>query len=297
MENKNDIKDDTENESRSHTLSFTYKSFWEHIVGFIKIYPKRFPRIVAIFFSAGAIAEIIYYNKPNTLSEYAIPLAILALVISLYENLKQYLQDTLPCLAQESQLIKKIFFKQKLGWQYKIVYEKLSENILKYELSLERMKKGAVFIHPKLVTEEEYIYFVRTQPTTILKLIQAAKISSIEILPETLSHVVSGKDSEMISLLQEIENISSIYMHAVNYEKRIFEIIPPEEYEQLHELMFGWTDPIRDGLKQFLEISSFLSNIRRKDLKKLTDALQMFTIIFEPPENIDEFNRIIEKFN
>lgn len=290
------MSDNTEEQddiSSQLNLKFTKKTLIEHLVNYIKIYTKSIPKMITIFFSIWAIAEIILYDKPNKLSVIIIPAIVLSILFLFYDSIKNYLEYTPTSLEAENVIVKKAFFKQNIGWQYKIAYEILQDRTLKYELSHDRIKKGAEFLHPQIIEEDDYINFIKLLPSTIKRLLDAAKVTCVEILPKAISDSSDGHEDGLKVLIEEIENLCLIYKQAIDFEKRIQEVIPPEKYESLHSLMVNWTEPIREGIKQFIDMQKRLSEINKKELKELEKTKQNFTITFDPPANIDEYNKCL----
>jgi hypothetical protein len=287
-------QDDTLN-AKTHSIKFTEKNAKEHFISFSKMFPARLPKLVTIFCSTWAVMEIINNEKTIEFNKEIIPVLVLTIVISFYDNYKAYREKIPLALKDENNEIKKMYIKQKIGWEYKIVYIMLKERTLENELRLERVKMGAEFIIPKIVGEEEYIVFIKTLPTTILRLVEAAKITCIDVLPDAIVKEDNIGESDFEKIKKEIDNLNEIYKEAVDFEMKIYEYIPPSGYERIHELMMGWTDPIRDGINQFIALLKVLSEITKKQLKEKKGQIQEMKIVFNVPSNIEPFNEELKK--
>lgn len=287
-------EDESDNLSSKHEQLFTYKTLKEKCWNYIKIYPKRIPKLITTLFMLWALIKIILYEKPNTLQEFILPVIVISFIISLYENYTIYLKDIPECIKSENKLLRDIVFKQKAGWNYDLSYRMLTDKVLKHELTLERVKLGAEFIEPMTVDEFEYVNLIRKQPVIIKKLLQAAKVTCVEILPKVISSASTGKDSDLKVLQKEIENLDNIYFQMVSFEKRIMQTIPPDGFEELNNLMSSWTDSIRNGINDFIEFQKKLSEVNKKNLKEKSKELQNLTITFEPHMNIEKFNNALE---
>jgi hypothetical protein len=283
-------------DTKEHSLTFSYKTIFEHFLCFIKLLPKQLPKIATLFISIWAISEIILFEDNNKLHIILVPSIIIVIVMALYDNLQQYLKTSPDILLSESKKARKLFFHQKLGWQYAIAKEMLENRIIELELSLIRIRQNAEYIVPNFISDDDFIIFIKLQPENILRLIEAAKIACVHFLPNAISTMKKGEEIELNFLLKEINNVAMIYSHAINYERSIYAIKPSEEFEAIHELMKGWTDPIRDGINQFINLLEKLSTLKRKDLKNLKNTITEVKITFSPPKNIDDFQKSIDAY-
>ena len=66
--------------------------------------------------------------------------------------------------------------------------------------------------------------------------------------------------------------------------------MPPERAEQLHELQFGWTHPIRDYVRQMFEYFDKILNLKSLKTQEVAFNLKMME-----PANIDAFNAELKR--
>lgn len=71
----------------------------------------------------------------------------------------------------------------------------------------------------------------------------------------------------------------------MQFERLRQAVLPPEGTERLHELQFGWTDPVRSGVQQMFEYFA-----RILSLKSLADGEVTFEVKMDEPPNVKEFN-------
>lgn len=74
-------------------------------------------------------------------------------------------------------------------------------------------------------------------------------------------------------------------------------MVPPDEFADIHEMVYGWTTPIRNGVRSFLEVLDTLAKTDRRALKKGTASVPSFNVVFEKPENIDDFSRRLDRYH
>jgi hypothetical protein len=281
------------NDSKEHTLTFSYKSVFDHLLEVIKLYPKQIPQAVLVFITIWAVADIFLLEDKSNLKDVILPAILIAILVSIYNCIKKYRNTSSELLQKESHVIKKMFFKQKLGWQYAIAKEMIKNRVYESEFTLIRIRQKAEYIIPQRITDDDFIEFVKIQPENVIRLINAVKTACITFLPNALSIQRKGNDVELVILIKEIDNLAKLYIHAVDYERSIHELVPSDNYFEVHEYMKGWTDPIRDGINQFMALLDELSGMKRKDLKNLKGIIKKYEIVFEAPQNIDLFNEAI----
>ena len=146
----------------------------------------------------------------------------------------------------------------------------LSIKILKHELALSRIKQGAEFIYPKILSENDYIEYLKLKPLCLSKLAHAIKISI---------------------LVNEIEHFSSLYEQAVLFETSIYEVFPLEKFTKLHSYLYDWTETLRSGMQQFEKIIETLSQVKnKKDINNIGSSMDKITINFASPSNLKNFS-------
>lgn len=278
-----------------HNFTYTEKRWYE----FLREYAKRLPGVLNIFIatiiSLWAIAEILMVvtNNRVSLRYFVLPVILLALVVSMYKAYliqKQYVPEY---LKSESEKTQQIYRKQKCGWQFKIAMQMLVERIQATEATLDRIKRGTEFVKPNEMDYQNYIDWLCIRPEVMLRLLQSVSLICTKDLPSILATTKS--ESDLKYLRNEIEALANMYEIAKNLELECHEILPPEKLKSVHEMTYGWTDPIRKGVQHFLEILNDLSNIDRKQIKDGKIPALSFEIVFEVPENISEYRKRINE--
>ncbi len=111
-------------------------------------------------------------------------------------------------------------------------------------------------------------------------------------LPGAISITVS--EGDVVKMKVEIDALAKLYITATAFERDCHAIVAPGEFKSVHEMTYGWTDTIRDGVHDFIDIIAKLATLDKKVLRKGSKELPVFEFNFNPPGNVDEFNRRLE---
>lgn len=284
MDNTND-----ENTTNSVTLTFTHKNVLDHIISFGYKYIKNIPKTIALFCSLWAVIEILTSGDDTSkIKVFLLPYLVLTTVISLCITVRDYINDIPEELKEENKAIKKAYVLRRIGWEYSIIYEMLEARIQSLQNVFERIKNSTEYIPPAFISSEDYIDFIKLQPIKLLRLVKAAKDTCVFSIPARITSKDEIKENGFKNIKNEIDNLTELYKQTIIFEKDILSIIPDEKYRELHELMSGWTNPIRDGIDQYCLNMKYLSRITKKQIKR--EKLVEANIVFNPPENLDYFN-------
>ncbi len=287
---------DSDKYSGSHTLSFTEKTWYEHVWEYCKGIPKELSTFATVVVSMWAVAEVVMRagGERVPLDELAIPILVLAFAVLLYRVYcakRDYVPDA---LAGESETVKSIFRKQECGWSAALAKCMLKERIQEADAAMERIDKGSEFIAPRHMDYDNYVAWLQTRPELILRMVQSAALLCTQEVPIALGST-KGED-DLPALKREVIALSAMYESAKNVEVEWHGVVPPDEFEEIHEMVYGWTIPIRNGVHSFLGVLDTLAKVDRHALKKGTASVPSFNIVFEKPENIDEFSRRLNAY-
>ncbi|MBS4031258.1 MAG: hypothetical protein KGZ63_07565 [Clostridiales bacterium] len=218
------------------------------------------------------------------ITKLVLTVVLIALVVISYTALLKYRSFTPEALKDESELVKYIFRKQKCGWQYALACQMMSDRIEDIELTLNRITNGIDFIEPRKIPLEEYFKWLVLRPETLRRLGKSVAIQCTEEFPKFIGKFKS--EEQLTELKSRVLTFVRLYDYAKNFEVECHQIIPPEPYVQVHEMTYGWTEPIRDGISTFMNIMLELSSIDKKSLKAGTVNPPSFNIVFSAPNNI-----------
>lgn len=281
---------------RKHQFIYTEKKWYEHIKDYLKILITEVPAFIALVVSLWVFTEILMEITDNRVSINKLFLLItsIAFIAIAYKSFVKYSSKIPEILNNESNASKNIIWWQKCGWQYDLAYQILNERFQKIEFVLNRIASGANFLPPKSLPIESYIEWLNSRPLILSRLIKAVEIQCIQELPKTLGK--TKNESDLKEILIGLENLVELYEFAKDFEVECHQIIPPPQFESVHKMTFGWTDPIRNGINEFLGI---LKGIANYDIKSKTNKqkIPFYNIEINSPTNIDEFCKRLESID
>jgi hypothetical protein len=158
------------------------------------------------------------------------------------------------------------------------------------DAELERIRRGAEFVHPKRLPNKEYFEWLRSRPDAITRLIHAVTAQCTCDVPLAIGTAMS--EDQLKDMSVQIQALSDLYETTALFERECHAIVPPEDFEKVHEMTHGWTDAIREGVHQFIGIATELGQLDKKQIKDAKSGraeLPTFTIKFDSPENMDNF--------
>lgn len=253
---------------------------------------KGFLHHFSCFFLAFARVLIVIADNSVSIKSYALFVFVFSIAVTMYRaylNQKQFVPEP---LKSESLKTQKIFRKQQCGWNAKLAKQMLEERTKESEATLNRIKKGTKFIKPREIEYKDYIVWLRTRPKIMDRLLKSATFLCIKKLPSIIAETTSEK--ELQDLKDGIEALEELFKSVKNSEIECHEIIPPKKFESVHKMTYGWTDPIRDGIKQLIDILNKIANIDREKIKNGKVKVPSLIITIEEPQNLDEFCKRLE---
>lgn len=280
--------------SGAHNIEFTEKRWYEAALEYLKFLPSEAPTFAALVISLWALAEVIMAAVGNRapVANFAAPIltvSVIAISFKAYIRFKNYVPAT---LKSESPQVKQIFRKQRCGWNMAITRQMLDDRISRAEIELERVMRGAAFILPTHLNGREYFSWLVSRPDTIKRLLRSVSVLCTHDLPNIVGDV---KDEGGLSRLQvEVDALAALYLHLKDFEIDCHKVMPPEPFEEVHEMTHGWTEPIRRGVDEFLTVLEQLASLDAKSIKEGTLEPPSFEIKFEAPENLEGFCRRID---
>lgn len=274
-----------------HQVTFSEKTWSERIFEYLRFLPKEAPAFLAIVLSLWGVSEIIkeVIGPDVSTREYVAPVVLVAFVIVIYRAYVQYRDYVPEFLKDESAAVRRIYKRQKCGWQFALARQLIHDRISKDVESLARMQSGAEYVRPKKMSIEEYVVWLQGRPEALRRLMSAVAVQCTIELPAALAAPKLEADSAKIRL--DCIRLSDLFRSARDLEIESHKIIPDGDLQELHKASFGWTEPVRSGVNTFLEILEELSTIDRQALKSGTVEPPSFSIPFESPKALDEFQQ------
>lgn len=167
----------------------------------------------------------------------------------------------------------------------------LKERTESFDRTLGRVESGAHFVYPRHLDNAEYIEWLKERPEILLRLIRSVAVQCVSETPSILA--TTRDETSLPELKDSVAQLSSLYKETVDFELQSRSTHPPEQFSEVHEMIYGWSSPIRLGIQEFLGILKLMSEISAKELRQGTVTAPSFEIKFESPPNIDEFVRLL----
>ncbi len=283
--------------SSEHTVSFSEKRWYEHLRAFSRYISGEIAAFIALVISLWGVIEVMAQiaDNPVPLKDLVLPVLAVSSIVIIYKAFSKYRSYVPDSLKSESKIIQQIFWKQKCGWQFALARQMMEDRIQEHESTLARIASGAEFIPPKTIPSDDYIVWLNDRPETVIRLIRSVAIQSTSELPRCLAHASS--EEHLGDIKRRVLSLVSLYEQAKYFEIECHQIVPPEAFSKVHEMTYGWTEPIRKGVQEFMEIIGKLSSIDVRELKAGTAAPPSFSITFESPSNIEEFCKRLGEIN
>ena len=278
-------------------MTFSEKTWYEDWWDYFKWLSGQIDTFAAVAISSWAVSEVLMAASDHRvpIEDLALPVLVLATVVALYRAYRKKSGYVPASLVGESATSKGIFRKQKCGWNAALARQMLEERLQAADAALRRIEKGSEFIGPRQMDYNDYVVWLQMRPEMVLRMVRSAALLCTQEVPIAICST-KGED-DLVGLKREIVALSAIYECAKEAEVEWHEVVPPDEFREVHEMVYGWTQPIRNGVHRFLDILDELANVDRKTLKLGTASLPSFEIVFEKPDNLNEFSRRLDQIS
>ncbi len=278
-----------------HVMRFTERKWYEYIKEYGKRLKEEAPHILPLTGTLWGFAYILAeaLDGQASIGSLALPVIITALLAVLYKAWLKLKTYTPEALQDEIEAAKTIYRKQKCGWQFALAEQMLANKIENIDLTLKRIRKGSEFIEPVYMTAEEYYNWLKLRPAALKKLMHATMIQCTDEIPAMLSDL-DDSETKLKELKIRLTALVQLYEHTVRYETECYQIVPQEPFIDLHEMTFGWTEPIQRSINEFMGVLHSLATIDRRLLMAGKVQPAKFNIIVKAPENTGDFCRKLD---
>lgn len=279
----------------SHQFSFSEKNWRESAREFLNFLYRELgafgATVTALWGLAGVLAAATNERVPlERLAAWALLTGFAVAMYRAYRTQTTYVPEA---LKAESPRVQNIFRRQRCGWNAALARAMLLDRIDSTEATLERIKRGAEYITPHRLERHEYMTWLRTRPEAMQRLVRSAMVLVTHTLPAVIGRATGKED--LTAVRNEIEALARVYGSARDLEIECFRILPPDGFAAIHEMTHGWTDTIRESVREFCEVLDSLENVDRKQLLKGDVPSPRFNITVASPENLEEFNRRLDE--
>ena len=272
---------------------FTYKGMMDHaralathwrffVLTAIGIYGALWTVFEAPAFLAGANLR----NRGFYLSTF-----VVAVVGAFVWTIRNYVRDCPPGFEHESRAAQRIAQVQRPRWEHRLAGQLLTDIMLDLDDELQALSQGRVFVPVERRPDfAEYVEWAALAPDNLLRMVDVAQRLLILDLPTALaSDDEAGKPHAIRTVVYRIRDL---YRETVAFERSRRAVAAPEGAERLHELQLGWTDPVRDAVRQMFD---FFDRILA--LEKTDNQTVAFTVVIGEPPNVDAFCKELDRIS
>lgn len=273
-------------------VTFSYKSCWEHLRDFAKSPFQIIGAAVAVFGALWTFSEATIQfidANPRGWQSYSL-LIIISAVSSIVWNGYRYYHFIPEGFENVSRKAAHIAHWQRFKWEFHLAQVLLNEKLAPYDDELRDMYTGRSFIiADKPENLKSYIHWITTRPDNLLKMMAVAEQILITDFPEALFSTQS-KPAQPLEILEAVEKLARFYESTLEFERSSRSVMPSESLQKLHELQFGWSEPIRNGVHQLFRL---LQQIIECDPK--SENMLDFTIKFPEPPKLQKYREELSR--
>ncbi|MCP4678232.1 MAG: hypothetical protein GY854_22505, partial [Deltaproteobacteria bacterium] len=234
------------------TFAFSYKTLWDHTVGVLSR-----PLALVTFASAsfGGLwsiyeASVSSLNlQANRLVAYAWILGI-AVVCSVIARIWAYINTCPDGLEDLSPAARRVAHLQRTKWEFRFAKSVLAQLISPIDREWQDIRNDNVYMVATPPRDcRSYFKWLSGRTENLFRMLRVAKKTMLFEIPKALTST-EEEHAGPKKILDSLQTITQLYRESVAFEKSSLAIIPPEEFEKVHELQAGWSEPIRDAVHQ-----------------------------------------------
>lgn len=280
--------------AEQHSFTFTKTTWHERILRLASHIPKQIPLFAAVTASFWGVSEVLseVSGEKLSLKDLAIPALLTALAVATYRAFKEYAAYVPDALSPESKTAKAIYRRRKPGWQFALAREMLLRRLSGFDRTLNRAETGSQFIRPVHMSGADYLTWLRGQPEILIRLVHAVAVQCTAECPRAIG--MTKDEDDLFTLKSAVDQLAILYEEAAKFELEVRSVVPPDELIKIHQMIFGWSSPIRKGMVKFLEVLEAISSLNVQRVLSGKDLIPDFKIEFLPPDNLNEFTRAID---
>ena len=279
-------------DSRGGIYRFSYKSTWDHIKGVLSSPVELLLVTVGAFGSFWLVIETVNYFLNVDLRGWKTysAIAFASVLIGLGERIVHYLLSYPEGFAKATARAKWLAQVQPTKWEFKLAQVLLAERIGPLDRELDDLNSRRAFVPGSKPRDFiEYFRWMESRVPNLERMLDVAKALMLDELPRALTST-EEKPASPMTILACVEGIERLYRDTITFERSSKSIIPPDRCAKLHELQLGWTEPIRDGIRQLFV---FLQQVN--ELDPSADSSLQFSITFKDVPGIEEFSSEMDR--
>jgi hypothetical protein len=281
-----------EKSSYRTTTSFPRKELTDHVREFLADPLKLLSTFVAALGVIWLCIEIsiqLLGFRPQGVSL----LVVLAGLAGICWRFVQYVNECPAGFEATSKKARRLAQLQPRKWEASLALQLLAERIGPIDRECRRLQAGQEYVPSRQMhTYSEYWAWANDRPHNMKNmLVLTNQLLVHEFMPSIVSQ---NRDTSPIRILSAIEALERVYRASTEFDRETRTVIPPDGYERLHRLQFGWADPIRDAIRQLLQLLNKIREVDRKSNETL--ALE---VNFAPPvgyeEYVEECDKLVDR--
>lgn len=272
-------------------MRFTRKGVWDHARGLLARWRAFSFTAIAIFGVLWTGIEAPAYLLKADLRDarFYIGAIFVSLVGAAIWTARSYVHDCPAGFEHESLSARRIAQLQRERWEHRLANELLQDVLRDLDDELAALSEGRVFVHiERQLDPPEYIQWVGLGPNNVQRMVAVAKKLLIHDLPTALGSEDEGR--KPLAIRAVVYRIRDLYRETVAFERSRRAVEPPAGAEHLHELQLGWTEPVRDGVRQMFDFFAKVLSLGSLDEQQVA-----FTVTMDEPPNLQAFNLELDR--
>lgn len=267
-------------------FAFSYKTIWNHLYCFTK---RPLPILVvtaAIFgaFMTFSEATILFTDAmPRGWGTYGALFGV-SLFISLFWNAYQYLHYIPEGFENVSAYAQRLAHLQRPLWEFRLAKTLLAQRLAPLERELRDMEAGRLFVIAKKPKNlRSYIRWSNARIENLVNMLSVAQQLLLNDFPAALQSTID-KHANPKTILGAVETLARFYGETVKFERSSRAVMPSENLRKLHQHQLGWSEPIRDGVRQLFQFLQQMCECNPDGDNHIS-----FTIVFDEPPGCSQF--------
>lgn len=255
---------------------FTRKSVWDHVLGVLSRWHTLLLTALGIFGVIWTMFEAPAYLLESDLSDSRFYVgALLASVFgAIVWTIREYTHDCPPGFEHESLGARRIAQLQRTRWEHRLAAQLLQDVLTDLDDELAALSEGRVFVPIESAPDfRQYISWAGLGPSSVLRMVDVGQKLLVLDLPSALG--AANSPSKPREIRATVYRIRDLYAETVAFERGRRAVKPPDGAERLHELQLGWTDPVREGVRQMFEYFERVRELPLKGDQQLTFTMTM----------------------
>ena len=228
--------------------------------------------------------------SPNRTIPYATFVGV-SMVAAIASAIHRYLKTCPDRLEMLSPAARRIAHLQRPMWEFRFTKSVLAQLLSPIERECRDLFAGKTFVPATpLRSFQEYFSIMGSRPENLTRMVEIAQQLILNDLPHAMIST-EKKAADPLKILDSAIAIQRLFEAAVNYERAVYCVKPPNACKKLHELQIGQTEPIRKAILQLFQHLQAICDLPR-DAKTNLSLITTFGSIPNSDEFLREFARV-----